>query len=134
MTRGPALFKTNPFLVLILTTPVILPFTCLYFLAKGLIWAVKKVPWSINLVPILLQLSLLIAVKTCRLAHNNGRLASFVGVSFGALIGLMAGHLLVAAITGAMIGAGAHFLGSHFTERDIFTLKEQYQKMKSEAF
>lgn len=86
----------------IVTSPPVLPFVALYFIVKG----------TIRYTPPIIGFAWLFVVNTFVFAHNNGRLACALGAGIGTLVGVLAGYMLIAMLSGAVIGVSVAFIGS----------------------
>lgn len=116
--------RVHPIRFFALTNPIVLPFTTMWLLVKALTFLVRCVP-------IVVKFSWIVTVKTCVLAHNNGRLASFAGASLGTVVGSIYGHLIGAMIAGAIVGMCVHYIGGFFPRSYIDSLREQLHEKAS---
>lgn len=126
-TGGMSAFK-----FLTLTNPIVLPFTTAWLLTKALYHCARGIVWLVHRIPLVIRFGWLVTVRTCVLAHNNGRLASFAGASLGAIIGVIAGHLAIAMLSGAAIGMLANYVGAFFPRAYIAVLVENLKTAKAE--
>ena len=108
----------KPLFALMIANPITLPFTAIWLTANALAWLIAKIP-------LIMRFFWFVTVKTCVLANNNGRLASFAGASLGALIGTIFGCIVVAMIAGAIICGGSSYLGAFFPRSYVALLKSQ---------
>lgn len=116
---------------LALTNPIVLPFTTAWLLIKALYHCARGIIWLIRRIPLVARFGWLITAKTCVLAHNNARLASFAGASIGAVIGVIAGHVIIAMVAGATIGVLAHYVGAFFPKAYINVLVRNLETEKA---
>ncbi len=123
--------KMSAFKFLALTNPIVLPFTALWLLIKAMYHCAKGLIWIVRRIPLITRFCWLVTAKTCVLAHNNGRLASFAGASIGAVIGVIAGHLIIAMAVGAAIGTLAHYVGAIFPNAYINILVQNLETEKT---
>jgi hypothetical protein len=115
-----------------LTNPIVMPFTMAWILIKELYpYARKAIVWMFRRIPLVPRLCWLVTARTFGFAHNNGRLASFVGASVGSIIGVIAGHPLVAMAIGATIGMLAHYVGAFFSKSYIDILLQNIEVEKA---
>ncbi len=86
----------------IVTSPFVLPFVALYFIVKG----------TIRYTPPVIGFAWLFVVNTFVFAHNNSRLACLLGGGIGTSVGVLAGHMPIAMLSGAIIGVSVALIGS----------------------
>lgn len=120
------------FKFLALTNPIILPFTTAWLLGKALYSCIRGIAWLVRRIPLVIRFGWLVIVRTCVLAHSNGRLASFAGASLGAIVGVIVGHLAIAMLSGATIGTLANYVGAFFPKAYIAFLVENLKTAKAE--
>lgn len=121
---GNLLGHISPVKFLALTNPITMPFTVMWLLVKAMMFLIRRIP-------IILKFGWIVTVKTCMLAHSDGRLASFAGASLGTVVGTITGFLPVTMIAGAAIGMCAYYIGAFFPESYIVTLTEQLSEETS---
>lgn len=119
LRKSPTLFLVNESRFFLLTNPISLPFTLSWYMFMVIMRVVKNIVELVPHIPIAVSFLWLLMVKTFVLAHNNGRLASFVGASMGTVIGLMTNYVIIGMMSGIAVGLLTSFIGSCFPDRYV---------------